>query len=441
MPSLNPSTAPKIQALLDAAVAAGAIPGAIVRAVDARNTALLSVASGTVTAAPTDGDVEPKPHALADTDVVHLWSFCKLVASVAVMQLVERGHIPGLDAADVVAETLPELLEKRVLAGFDAATGAPVVEGRRSEGFTVRQLMTHSNGTGISIFDEGMLRYVAGLEGGLMGNFEVGPGFWETMKGFPLAGEPGVKWQYGVGQDWATVLVERLSGQNMQDYCTEHIFKPLGMNSSCFDAHMPPASSPNVFPSYTKLDPANPGRLTPDASLSHSGPPPSHPGPFFPASGHHRYIGGSGLASTAPDFCALLATLLAGGASPATGHRLLSPESAALFFENQLPDGVAFEGRVPAVTPMTRDAVLEGAVGVTVAGAAVAGEKGPVVRGGRKGRRGGSTWWYGVKNSEWWADPEAGVAVVVISNFLPWLDEDWVKLVGEVEAAIYEGLE
>lgn len=49
--------------------------------------------------------------------------------------------------------------------------------------------------------------------------------------------------QYGVGQDWATVLVERLSGQNMQDYCTEHIFKPLGMNSSCFDAHMPPAVS------------------------------------------------------------------------------------------------------------------------------------------------------------------------------------------------------
>ncbi|GME36843.1 beta-lactamase [Neofusicoccum parvum] len=358
MPSLNPSTAPKIQALLDAAVAAGAIPGAIVRAVDARNTALLSVASGTVTAAPTDGDAAPKPHALADTDVVHLWSFCKLVVSVAIMQLVERGRIPGLDAADVVAETLPELLEKRVLAGFDAATGAPVVERRRSDaGFTVRQLVTHSNGTGISIFDEGMLR------------------------------------QYGVGQDWATVLVERLSGQNMQDYCTEHIFKPLGMNSSCFDAHMPPASSPNVFPSYTKLDPANPGRLTPDASLSHSGPPPSHPGPFFPASGHHRYIGGSGLASTAPDFCALLATLLAGGASPATGHRLLSPESAALFFENQLPAGVAFDGRVPAVTPMTRDAVLEGAVGVTVAGAAVAGEKGPVVGGGRKGRRGGSTWW------------------------------------------------
>lgn len=120
---------------------------------------------------------------------------------------------------------------------------------------------------------------------------------------------------------------------------------------------------------------------------------------------------------------------------------MLSPESAALFFENQLPAGVAFDGRVPAVTPMTRDAVLEGAMGVTVAGAAVAGEKGPVVGGGRKGRRGGSTWWYGVKNSEWWADPDAGLGVVVVSNFLPWLDEDWVKLVGEVEAAIYEGLE
>lgn len=40
-----------------------------------------------------------------------------------------------------------------------------------------------------------------------------------------------------------------------------------------------------------------------------------------------------------------------------------------------------------------------------------------------------------------WADLEAGIAVVVISNYFPWLDEGWQKLADEVKGAIREWLE
>lgn len=101
----------------------------------------------------------------------------------------------------------------------------------------------------------------------------------------PLLYQPGTKWQYGVGHDWATILIERLTGTSMQDHCTTHIFAPPAMSSTTLDAHMPPWGPGRVFPPHTEVMPdETPCVLapSPEAFMSRSGAPPSETGPFWP---------------------------------------------------------------------------------------------------------------------------------------------------------------
>lgn len=41
--------------------------------------------------------------------------------------------------------------------------------------------------------------------------------------------EPGKRWQYGQGLDWAGRLVESVSGMTLEEYFQKKIFQPLGM--------------------------------------------------------------------------------------------------------------------------------------------------------------------------------------------------------------------
>ena len=48
-------------------------------------------------------------------------------------------------------------------------------------------------------------------------------------KAGPLMFEPGKRWQYGQGLDWAGRLVESVSGMTLEEYFQKKIFQPLGM--------------------------------------------------------------------------------------------------------------------------------------------------------------------------------------------------------------------
>ena len=45
----------------------------------------------------------------------------------------------------------------------------------------------------------------------------------------PLASEPGTRWEYGTGIDWAGQAVERVSGLDLDGYFRKHIFECLGI--------------------------------------------------------------------------------------------------------------------------------------------------------------------------------------------------------------------
>ena len=47
----------------------------------------------------------------------------------------------------------------------------------------------------------------------------------------PLVHQPGEGWEYGVSIDWAGILLERATGQSLNDYMHKNIFEPLGLKN------------------------------------------------------------------------------------------------------------------------------------------------------------------------------------------------------------------
>ena len=53
----------------------------------------------------------------------------------------------------------------------------------------------------------------------------------------PLQFAPGAGWRYGVGADWAGLAVERASGQELDDFLQENVWKELGITKATFWKH------------------------------------------------------------------------------------------------------------------------------------------------------------------------------------------------------------
>ena len=51
----------------------------------------------------------------------------------------------------------------------------------------------------------------------------------------PISSWPGTYWHYGIGIGWLGKVIEKLSGQSLNDFMTENVFKPLEMYETSFD--------------------------------------------------------------------------------------------------------------------------------------------------------------------------------------------------------------
>lgn len=49
-----------------------------------------------------------------------------------------------------------------------------------------------------------------------------------------MVNQPGTKFQYGVGMDWAGVLVERVSQMSLEKYFQKYILRPIGIDNITF---------------------------------------------------------------------------------------------------------------------------------------------------------------------------------------------------------------
>jgi CubicO group peptidase (beta-lactamase class C family) len=251
-------------------------------------------------------------------------SMTKPVTSVAAMILVEEGK---LDLAAPVHQYLPELKDLMVgVETTDPASGeTKLALEPQKRPMTVEDLLRHTSGL---VYEDGNTAvHKLYRESGL---YDKGLARDATLKDFvsrvariPLAHQPGEVWEYGHSADVLGRVIEIVSGQPLDQFLDNRLFKPLGMIDTGF--WVPPEKLARL------IDPPAGAQILPDRDVT-------KPTTLF--------SGGGGLVSTAADYLRFCQMLLNGG--ELDGVRVLSPATVRRMTTNALPhdmhlaDGSAF---------------------------------------------------------------------------------------------------
>ncbi|KAL2812191.1 beta-lactamase/transpeptidase-like protein [Aspergillus granulosus] len=386
------------------------IPGAAVVVIDKNGDELFAHAAGK------RGAESSEPMTL--DNIFWIASCTKVLVGLACMQLVEQGTL-SLDDGEQIEDLCPELKRLKVLTpegGFE----------EKQKAITLRMLLTHTAGFGYTFFNERLRDWSrpAGIDE-FSGRIED-----VTM---PLLFQPGEGWEYGVGIDWAGIALERATGLTLNNYLQKHIFEPLGIK----DMSMIPNQDMRSRLAYMNFRDSE-GRLR---ARDHLLRLPLVVDPDNEADVARVFnSGGGGMFARPGDYCKVLAVLLNDGTCPRTGAQLLAKKTVDEMFTNQLPHMPNYGRRsIPASKPDLTNPIPElypvpgdppQGWGLTFM----------MSNGGLTGRSVGTAHWAGLANLWWWADREKGVAGIVCTQILPFVDRPVLELWGGVEAQIYQAL-
>jgi len=376
-----------IDAALSAAVERKDVPGVVALITDRRRV-LYQGAFGVA-------DVSTGRALTADA-VFRIASMTKPITSLAAMQLIEQGRF-SLD--DPVEKHLPEFANLKVFESFDPATGAYRLRAA-SRPPTVRHVLTHTSGLGYP-FTSATLRDFK-PQGGEKYPF-----------GGPLLFDPGERWLYGTSTDVVGKLVEKASGQKLEDYFRQHIFAPLKMADTSYN--VPQDKAARLVAAQQRAGERMDGAIvlqTPQPGLTIPEP-----------------IGGGGLASTANDYGRFVRMLLNGG--ELDGVRLLKAETVALMGENHI--GAVSVPALKTALPRSADFsfIADGrdkwGLGFLITTDQVSGKRSP-----------GSLSWGGINNTYFWIDRSRGIAGVILLQYLPFADAKALAVYDAFERGAYQ---
>ena len=231
--------------------------------------------------------------------------------------------------------------------------------------------------------------------------------------GLPLVFDPGDRWDYGIGIDWAGKAVERVSGQKLGDYFDEHLFGPIGMRDTAFK--LTNQRRDRLAGMHARGEDGTLARM--DFELPQE--------PEF-------QMGGGGLYGTASDYLAFQRVILNDGR--ANGRAVLKPETMRQMTTNAIGD--LNVQRLKTVVPhLSHDAeFFPGMPKKWSTGFMISTE--PVL----DGRSAGSLAWAGLGNTYFWIDPAKGIAGVILMQLLPFADPKALALLDDFEKAIYAAL-
>jgi methyl acetate hydrolase len=376
-PHLSDASKASLDAFLHDTLASGAYPAITLGAIGTTGDPFyLSCAGDRVYGEPDKGPVTSETCASPPAPLTAgfaLHSMTKLVTSVAVLQLVDAGKV-DLDSPAVLAAYCPELAALAVLTAIEG--GRPVFVPR-SAPLTVRHLLTHTSGLSYT-FTSGLVARYNALTGSL--------GHWAgTLEGYcaPLVFQPGDKWKYSTGLEWAGFLVERVSGMRLDTYFSKHIFGPLGIDHAL--SFFP---TPEVLAKLQVLCKRDGGKLVHSAGTRPLDAERVRAAPLR---------GGGGLFGTAEGYLRFLQGLLA--------KAIVSEASFDELFTDSLSPAVAAQmGR--DVAAILGDEAGEDAqkVGQSVGCMIFKSDS-------RFGPKAGSGAWGGMANTQYWLDPAMGIAV------------------------------
>lgn len=183
-----------IDPLIETAIEAGDLPGAIVCLADAKKIRYLKAFG--------DRQVEPHTVAMTTDTVFDLASITKPVATAtAIALLCEQGAI---DLKAPVSKYLPEF------------------KGHKKETITIEQCLLHTSGL---IPDNALADYQDGDET-----------TWQRICDLKLRSDPGTKFSYSdVGFIVLGKLVQQVSKKPLDQFAREQIYQPMGMNETTFN--------------------------------------------------------------------------------------------------------------------------------------------------------------------------------------------------------------
>ncbi len=324
---------------------------------------------------------------MTDDTIFRIYSMTKPIASVALMQLYERGKFQLLDP---VHRYIPEWRTQQVGEVQDDGT-VTLVKPERP--MNMRDVLMHMTGLPGGLFPDNPIDAAFAEARQALGSEQTLESVTALLAQHPLKFHPGTHWNYGLSTDIVGRLVEILSGVGFDEYLQHEIFEPLGMVDTGFS--VPEASVPRFAACY-QYRPANTPKLM--------------DGPF--AMGYLKprsYLSGAGgLVSTTHDYVAFCQMLANGG--HLNGRRVLGRKTLELMTVNHLPHGATLQDM--AIGGFG-EAGFEGvgfglgfAVGLGPAATATAGSR-------------GEFYWGGAASTAFWVDPVEDLFVVFMTQLFP----------------------
>lgn len=380
-------------AVLRTATDVGDLPG-VVGMITSRTETLYEGAFGVRTL----GQAAPMT---ADT-VVWIASMTKSLTAAAVMQLAEQGKV-DLDVP--ASRYLPELGRVQVLAGW-TEFGQPWLRAPKRP-VTLRHLLTHTAGFSYELWSPEIQRFQKARDI---------PGIVTCRNaalGTPLLFDPGERWEYGIGVDFAGKLVEQIAGQPLGDYLRDNLLGPLGMHDTAFRIR------PDMRARLGRIHQRGAdGRLSPtDLEIPQD--------PEF-------QMGGGGLYGTARDYLAFVRMMLNDGHGP--GGQVLRPDTVLRMSRNAMGRKLVTPLRT-AIPSFSNDAEFFPGIGKSWGlSFMINDERAPT------GRAAGSLGWAGLANTYFWIDRRTRIGGVFVSQVLPFADAKVLPLFYAFEKTVYDAL-
>jgi len=252
---------------------------------------------------------------------------------------------------------------------------------------TVRDLLRHTSGLTYGFFGDTPVdrKYLAG---GVMFPDETLEHSIEKLSKLPLLYQPGSRFNYSVSTDVLGYIVQQVAGQPLADFFQEQIFQPLDMLDTAF--YVSASKADRLVDNYGPKPEGSGLQVVEVADKSRFLQPPT------------LYSGGGGLTSTARDYLRFCQMLLNNG--ELNGVRLLQPETVEAMTHNQLPE---------QAYPISIDGERPG-VGFGL-GLAVFVEKSTFMPSAPIGEFG----WGGAASTHFWISPRDQLAVVLLTQHMP----------------------
>lgn len=329
--------------------------------------------------------------ALREDSLFRIYSMTKPITTTAAMILYEEGK---LQLDDPVEKYLPAFKNKKVLVDGELVDATHAI--------TIRELMSHTAGLTYGIFGNSVIdqKYRVAMFGeGHQFSFNnttinadaskiktlddlvsaIGP--------IPLQYQPGTQWVYSLSVDILGAVIEKVSGQSLDAFMLERLFKPLRMNDTFFEV---PKEKLQRFGTLQAKDAGGKLMVIDRPKTSDF------------ANNVTFFSGGGGLVSSAMDYLRYSQMMLNGG--ELDGIRILSPTTIDLMTRDQLTQSarLGYDPR-PGIIG---DVSFGLGFGLAV--------KAPRVRSGSKG----SYRWAGIAGTDFWIDPKEDLTAMILVQMM-----------------------